>query len=158
IVLLLLVYLGLLDAGTKVQQGFATAYQVSEETTDAGRNTAMSLSSVTVTAGGGRVDANLTNTGAKVIRLYGKVDLVVDYTDGSSVRRIKRLPYHASPQGANEWTYTGISPDSRNPDLLDPQEVAALRVDLTPSMKSATSGVLTITTDGGAMARSTFSY
>ncbi|MBI4311747.1 MAG: hypothetical protein HY681_08185, partial [Chloroflexi bacterium] len=47
IVLLLLVYLGLLDAGTKVQQGFATAYQVSEETTDAGRNTAMSLSSVT---------------------------------------------------------------------------------------------------------------
>ncbi len=153
IVLLMVVIFSSLSVGIKTQYGFAVAYQTAEEKSTGIRNTAISLAGSAMSQSNSQINANLTNTGAKPIRLYKGVDVIVDYKRANGDLVKTRLTYVSSNPAAGQWSVASITPNQYNPGVLDPQEVANLEMHINPPIKNSTTGVLRVGTDAGAVAQ-----
>lgn len=87
------------------------------------------------------LDVTLLNSGSNTLRAFSDWDVVVEYDEAGGARYQKWLTYttSASP-GANEWTVEGIYLDATpqkievsQPGILDPDEEAIFRLNLSPA-------------------------
>lgn len=155
---LVVVFIGL-DLGLRVQDEFGESQNITSAKDHETRNTLVSLTNGSTATPGTTVTADLTNTGAIAIELLDGIDVLVDYETASSVRQLRRLTYTAiDPPGNNEWTYTAITPDTQNPNLLDPEEVASIKVTLSPAIGSGKIGALRIATAKGGLGQTTYTW
>ena len=84
--------------------------------------------------------ASVENTGEVLIEDFSEMDVLVEYTNTSSSRVVTRLDY------SSEWSVTGISPDTRDPNSWNRGESATISFTLSPSAKDGTSGTIKVVT------------
>ena len=87
---------------------------------------------------------------------FSHVDFLTEYTDSTGDKLVKRLTYVckslcnvAGSPGDNEWTITGISPDSYNPDIWDPDETATISSKVAPAIGGSTTATVAVVVPGG---------
>ncbi len=104
------------------------------------------------------------NSGEVHLAQFVNWDIVVQYYGASSTYYISRLPYTiASNPGNNQWTIAAIYSDQSltqtevfEPGILNPGEVALLRLKLTPPPGSKTTNLVSVSTANGVSASSQF--
>ena len=74
------------------------------------------------------------NIGKTSIVDFSEIDVILEYTTVSDTEHTARLDY-----GTN-WTVIDISPDTRDPNVWNPQEVATLFFTPSPAMKTGSTG------------------
>lgn len=90
------------------------------------------------------------NIGSGSIAIFDQMDVIMHYTTPPNVLVGTRLAYTtANPPGDNLWTKTGISPDSLNPGMWDPNETLTISLRVVPKIKDGTTGTLVIATPKG---------
>ena len=80
------------------------------------------------------------NTGEVSVDDFADADLLVEYTNTSDNKVATRLAY------LDDWSVTGITPDIRDPNDLNPGETATISFTLSPAAKDATSGSVIVVT------------
>jgi len=116
----------------------------------------ISITSAIVSAAVAGVSTDLTlevnNTGSQSVADFSEMDVIVQYTDSSDNLVQKYLTYSASGYGDNEWTnpITGVTPDTFNPRMWDPDETFTINLKLAPEVKSATSVLVVVITPKAA--------
>lgn len=116
----------------------------------------ISITSAIVSAAVAGVSTDLTlevnNTGSQSVADFSEMDVIVQYTDSLDNLVQKYLTYSASGYGDNEWTnpITGVTPDTFNPRMWDPDETFTINLKLAPEVKSATSVLVVVITPKAA--------
>ena len=119
---------------------------------------AISITSVTTADSASRTDITVTgdNTGALSYRDFDLTDVLVDYINTTGDRVAKRLAYIckqlcglSTDPGNNEWTVTGISPDTFNPNMWDPDETATMLLRVVPKIQASTTATVAVAVRGG---------
>ena len=124
------------------------------EATEDRRAQLATLISITSTSGGdsgGATDITITvdNTGAELVSDFSDMDMLVRYTRPSGSLEIKRLTYVSGAPNNDQWTVTTLAPDSFNPNIWDPDEVATLDLKVSPPVKNGTTARLVVVTPRG---------
>ena len=86
-----------------------------------------------------RINVSINNTGSMKIldSDFKYMDVYVRYT--KSTKKINRIPYDVTnPPLANNWTNMGISPDSINPGIFDPDEYFNITIVIPPGSVTTT--------------------
>lgn len=104
------------------------------------------------------------NNGEVHLAQFANWDVVVQYYGASSTYYIRRLTYTvASNPGDNQWTIATIYSDQSRtqtevfePGILNPGEVALLRLRLTPTPANGTTNLVSVSTANGVSASSQF--
>ncbi len=118
---------------------------------------AISITSASVTDSvpGTRTDMRVAvdNTGSQSVASFDQMDVIVQYTDSSNNLVRKYLAYNASGAGDNQWTnpVTGVSPDTFNPRMWDPDETFTIDLRVAPDVKSGTSALVVVSTPRAAI-------
>ena len=111
---------------------------------------AISITSATVTSTGSGTDMTVLvdNTGSQSVGNFAQMDVIVQYTDPDDVQVGKYLTYLASGLDDNQWTnpVTGITPDTFNPRMWDPDETLTINLRLVPAVKVGTSALVVVNT------------
>jgi archaellin len=116
----------------------------------------ISITSAIVSAASAGVSTDLTlevdNTGSQSVADFSEMDVIVQYTDSSDNLVQKYLTYSASGYDDNEWTnpITGVTPDTFNPRMWDPDETFTINLRLAPEVKSGTSALVVVITPKAA--------
>ena len=116
----------------------------------------ISITSAIVSAASAGVSTDLTlevnNTGSQSVADFSEMDVIVQYTDSSDNLVQKYLTYSVSGYGDNEWTnpITGVTPDTFNPRMWDPDETFTINLRLAPEVKSGTSALVVVITPKAA--------
>ena len=115
--------------------------------------TSISITGTSASDSGGVTDITVIvkNTGSTSISNFTNVDVVVDYPDASDSKVVTRLTYVVSSPGSNQWTVSGLSPDTFDPNIWSPDEVATLDLKVSPQVKSAASGTVVVATPYGVL-------
>ncbi len=87
--------------------------------------------------------AQVGNTGRVPVHALSEMDLVVEYTDTSSAKIAAWLTH------GTDWSVTGISPDTRDPNDWNPAETATIDFTLPPAMKATANGTVLLATPQG---------
>ncbi len=96
------------------------------------------------------VDAVVDNIGEMPIRDLSAMDVVVGYQNDAGQNQAVRPQYVDSGNlQQNQWTRTGISPDTYNVNEWDPHEAATLKLRTSPNAKPHTKGTLLVATPNG---------
>jgi hypothetical protein len=118
-----------------------------------------SASVVTTGATGTIVQVLVDNVGAQSVSVvdFNRLDVIVQYTDPSNNPVRKYLSYNASAVADNKWTNpaSGITPDSLNPRMWDPDEVFTIDLRVVPAIKTGTSAVVVVATPQAASDQTT---
>lgn len=80
--------------------------------------------SITATSSTGACDAysvNISNPGKTYISDFSETDVIADYQDVGGGREYRRLSYVTGAVGDNEWALNSITPDSLDPQHLEPR-------------------------------------
>ncbi len=111
---------------------------------------AISIISATVTSTGSGTNLTvlLDNTGSRSVGNFAQMDVIVQYTDPDDDQVGVYLTYLASGLGDNQWTnpVTGITPDTFNPRMWDPDETLTINLRLVPAVKVGTSALVVVAT------------
>ena len=84
--------------------------------------TQISLGSIAIDSDGLGFQASVLNNGQETITAFSRMDLIVDYFDGTGARVMRSLSYQTGPASPGEWMVLAITDDRFNPRLLDPGE------------------------------------
>jgi hypothetical protein len=116
-----------------------------------------SASVVTSGATGTNVRVLVDNVGAQSVGEFNRVDVIVQYTDPSNNLVGTYLDYNSSGMADNKWTnpVAGITPDSFNPRMWDPDEVFTIDLRVVPAIKTGTSAVVVVATPQAASDQTT---
>lgn len=97
------------------------------------------------------------NVGAQSVAAFNQLDVIVQYTDPSDNPIRTYLGYNAAGVADNRWTnpVTGITPDTFNPRMWDPDEVFTIDFRVTPAVKTGTSAVVVVATPQAASDQAT---
>jgi hypothetical protein len=87
--------------------------------------------------------AQVGNTGRVPIHDFSEMDLVVEYTDTSDAKVAAWLTH------STDWSVTGISPDTRDPNDWNPAETATIDFALPSAMKATANGTIMLATPLG---------
>jgi hypothetical protein len=87
--------------------------------------------------------AQVENTGEVTVTDFSEADVLVEYTDAGSSEVATRLAY------TDDWSVTGVAPDTRDPNSWNSGETATISFTLSPSAKDGTSGVIILGTSLG---------
>ena len=87
--------------------------------------------------------AQVDNTGKVAVEEFKDMDLLVEYTNTSNSKVATRLT------NPSDWSVTGITPDSRDPNNWNPDETATITLTLSPSAKDGTKGTIIAVTPLG---------
>ena len=148
--------------GTTSTQGASLREASDLRVSQVGGNISISSTSTGDTGGGTTLTLVVDNPGA--ISYIGNdfngdfshMDVLAEYTNVTGSQEVKRLSYvckalcgtSGSPSG-NEWTITGLSPDTFNPKIWDPDETATISSKLSPKVKTGVAGkVVVVVPDG----------
>jgi len=112
---------------------------------------------VTTYATGTDVRVLVDNVGAQSVAEFNRLDVIVQYTDPSDNPVRKYLGYSSSGMADNQWTNSasGITPDSFNPRMWDPDEVFTIDLRVVPAIKTGTSAVVVVATPQAASDQTT---
>ena len=116
----------------------------------------ISITSGTVTASVTGSGTNMTllvdNIGSQSVQSFDEMDLIVQYTDSAGVAVLKYLTYSDGGAGDNQWTnpVTGLTPDTFNPRMWDPDETMSIELRVAPSVKQGTSALVVVNTPRAA--------
>ncbi len=119
---------------------------------------ALSIGSTSAIDSGNGTNITVTgdNTGAMSYGNFSQVDVLTKYTDTTGDQVAKRLAYvckqlcgDPGDPGDNQWTITGINPDSYNPKMWDPDETLTIVLRVAPKVKTGTSGTAAVGAPGG---------
>ena len=114
----------------------------------------ISSGSVTNTVTGASTDMRLLvkNSGSKLVADLSEIDVIVEYTDDSDNTVLKYLAYNSAAAGDNEWTkpVSGISPDTFNPNIWDPDETLTIDLKVVSSVKWGTPALVVVATPRAA--------
>lgn len=87
-----------------------------------------------IQANGTEINVDIRNAGHAKIREFSKMDVILQYCNSSSTKKITWVPYQAGPiPTENKWVLTEISPDVINPGILDPGELMKIQIRLEDS-------------------------
>jgi len=115
----------------------------------AGSAISITSGSVTSSATGSGTDLRLlvNNTGSQSVQDFNQMDVIVQYTDPSDGQVVKYLPYNAGG-GDNQWTspVSGITPDTFNPNMWDPDETFTIDLRVVPAVKAGTTVLVVVDT------------
>ncbi len=119
-----------------------------------GSTISITSASVTASVTGSNTDLTLSvdNTGSQSVADFSQMDLIVQYTDSSDQQVQTYLAYNASGLGDNQWTnpVSGITPDTFNPRMWDPDETFTINLRVAPDVKSGTSAVVVVSSPKAA--------
>ena len=92
----------------------------------------------------GDLTVTVDNTGSRSTPDFSTMDVILEYTDTSNNAVVIYLEHTTSAPGNNQWTIpgSGISPDSFNPNMWDPDEVLTIDVLVSPAVKSNTAATV----------------
>lgn len=119
----------------------------------------ISISSAGVAGTSPGVSTDITvavdNTGSQSVADFSEMDVIVQYTDSGDNLVRKYLSYNASGLGSNQWTspLTGVTPDSFNPGMWDPDETFTINLRVAPDVKTGTSALVVVGTPRAASDR-----
>ena len=99
----------------------------------------------------GDLTITVDNTGSQSTPDFSRMDVILEYIDASSNAVVIYIDYSTSAPGNNEWTIpeSGISPDSFNPNMWDPDEVLTIDILVSPAVKSNTAATVAVVTPWG---------
>lgn len=105
-----------------------------------------------ITTSGSTVNVTVRNNGATPVVDFSRMDLVVQYSSGSS-NYTKYLDYttESSPQPADTWRVVSINNDVIDPRILNTGENMSIQIELSPAPGSG-SHWLQVTTELGISA------
>jgi len=112
----------------------------------------ISIISGTVTASVTGTGTDMTllvdNIGSQSVQSFSEMDVIVHYTDSNDATVLKYLTYNDGGAGENQWTnpVTGITPDTFNPRMWDPDETMTIELRVTPAVKQGTSALVVVNT------------
>ena len=129
-----------------------------EETSEEAARTGIDI--VDAQSGGTTVDVSVNNTGAVHLAQFSAWDVVVHFYDQQDDYYISHLEYsEASSPGSNEWTVYNIYTSANltqaeifEPGILNPGEVAHLKLGLATAPGSGTTNWIIISTANGVTA------
>ena len=92
------------------------------------------------------------NIGSQSVQSFNEMDVIVRYTDSADATVLKYLAYSDGGAGDNQWTnpVTGITPDTFNPRMWDPDETMTIELRVAPSVKPGTSALVVVNTPKAA--------
>ena len=97
--------------------------------------------------------ANITvrvrNDGQTPVADWARMDVVVQYFSESGTRYARWIPYTSGALQSNTWTLVSIENDSFEPGVLNPGEIAQIRIRINPLMGPATTAWVVISTENG---------
>lgn len=117
------------------------------------RRTEIAAYSYDVSSDGEQVEIVVSNDGEVSLGDFNSWDVIVEY-DSDTSSYAKWLPYTTSaPPENNKWTIDGIyfdgSPESIEPNILNPGEEMTILVQLDPPVAKKTTNLATISTPNG---------
>lgn len=116
----------------------------------------ISISSAGITGSSPGVSTDMSlevdNIGSRSVADFGRMDVIVQYTDSSDNPVFRYVTYNPAGVGDDEWAIPegGISPDTYNPGMWDPDETLTIDLRVTPDVKSGTQAVVTVSTPAAA--------
>ena len=74
------------------------------------------------------------NIGSQSVQSFDDMDVIVQYSDNNDATVLKYLTYNNGGAGENQWTnpVTGITPDTFNPRMWDPDETMTIDLRVLP--------------------------
>ena len=114
-------------------------------------------SAVVDTPDSGDLTVTVDNTGSQSTPDFSRMDVILEYTDTSNNAVVIYLDYSTSAPENNQWTIpgSGITPDSFNPKMWDPDEVITIDILVSPAVKSDTPVLVAVVTPWGISDTST---
>lgn len=148
--------------GTTSTQGASLREASDLRMSQVGGNISISSTSTGDTGGGTTITIAVDNPGAisyigdSFNGDFSRMDLLVDYTNTTGGQEVRRLTYvckelcsTAGGPSANRWTITGLSPDTFNPKIWDPDETVTISSTIAPAVKTGVPGkVVVVVPDG----------
>jgi hypothetical protein len=135
----------------------STSWKVMESQESTARQTSIAISSCLVYDLGARVEISVRNNGQTALAHFDKWDLLVRYSTGNT----QWLRYAEASPG---WWVDGITIYSNgaseviDPGILNPGEVALIKVWLDPAVNARTNNWLKISTANGIAAETFFDW
>ncbi len=120
----------------------------------AGSEISITSGTVTSSVTGSGTDMTLmvNNIGSQSVQSFDEMDLIVQYTDSADATVLKYLAYNYGGAGDNQWTnpVTGLTPDTFNPRMWDPDETMTIELRVAPPVKQGTSALVVVNTPKAA--------
>jgi archaellum component FlaF (FlaF/FlaG flagellin family) len=116
----------------------------------------MTISNVTVDAGGGGITLNLANVGQTRVATYDRVDLILTYFTSPTAQVTYWLPYSTGSSTPDTWTITSISNDAFEPGILNPGETAVIHVTLALPVQAGKTNFVLMDSEAGSIASTNF--
>ena len=151
LVIILLASLMMGRSGFTSFQVLSEAWQDAEERAIERLRSDITITSITVTNAGADVDVVVRNDGETPVVDFARMDLVVQYSDGTGSRTVW-VPYTDPPLLDNTWTVLVVTDDVIDPGVLNAGESMTIRVRLNPPVGTGTNNWLQVTTELGISA------
>jgi len=121
----------------------------------AGSEIRITSGTVTASVTGSGTDMTLLidNTGSQSVQSFEEMDVIVQYTDITDTTVLKYLTYNDGGAGENQWTNPatgGITPDTYNPRMWDPDETMTIELRVLPLVKQGTLALVVVSTPKAA--------
>lgn len=121
----------------------------------AGSEIRITSGTVTASVTGSGTDMTLLidNTGSQSVQSFDEMDVIVQYTDITDTTVLKYLTYNDGGAGENQWTNPatgGITPDTYNPRMWDPDETMTIELRVLPLVKQGTWALVVVSTPKAA--------
>ena len=97
----------------------------------------------------GDLTVTVDNTGSRSTPDFSRMDVILEYTDTSDNAVVIYIDHSTAAPLANEWTVSGIAPDSFNPNMWDSDEVITIDILVSPAVKSNTAALVAVVTPWG---------
>ena len=139
----------------------ATSWKQMTQTTEYIMRTDISGINASVPQGdlGAKVEITVNNQGQVSLYNYDSWDVVIQYYSDNVTRLVKWLPYTTSLADntwtVGNWEFNG-SPETFDPEILNPGENMQVRMQLDPPVATNTTNMVTISTSNGVPTRVIF--
>ena len=95
------------------------------------------------------ITVRLRNDGQTPVADWARMDVVVQYFSESGTRYARWIPYTSGALRSNTWTLVNIENDTFEPGVLNPGEIAQIRIRINPLMGAGTNGWVIVSTENG---------
>lgn len=125
------------------------SWQVMEERLEERVRTELTTVETLVDGSYANITVRVRNDGQTPVADWARMDVVVQYFSESGTRYVRWIPYTSGALQSNTWTLVNIENDTFEPGVLNPGEIAEIRIRINPLMGTGTSGWVIISTENG---------
>ncbi len=137
--------------------GVAQQLRVSQTNIGAQNRTGLTVTATAIDATGANITITVLNSGQTDVSQYSRMDVVLQYFDGTAVLHNIWIPYTAGPLAANTWTTGVFTNDVFDPGILNPGESMQILIRVNPVVGKATTNKAVIGTEKGVTTQTLFS-